>query len=201
MKPGEAVQQTFMVVAVTCAVVITALRVRDALRPAPAAAQRGPASTDPVPVPDWQQYAAVGHRMGPANAPVTIIEFADFECPVCRKFELGALRYIRNRYPNDVQVVFRHWPLPYHRFAYPAARAAECAGAQGKFEAYHDLLYEKQDSLGLKSFDSFARDAGVADLTVFATCDTATLPVAVIARDSAAARRIGGRGPYAWETC
>ncbi len=193
MKPGEAVQQTFMVVAVACAVVVTTLRVRDSLHKPPAGdATRGP--TTPVQVPDWRQYAAVGHRMGPANAPVTIVEFADFECPVCRKFELGPLRYIRNKYPNDVQVVFRNWPLSYHRFAYPAARAAECAGAQGQFEAYHDALYQKQDSLGLKSFMSFARDAGVADTGAFATCASRTGPVIAIDIDSAAARKLGGRG-------
>jgi protein-disulfide isomerase len=58
--------------------------------------------------------------MGPPGAKVVIIEFADFECPVCAGFVNGALRAVRSEYPNDIAIVFRHWPLEYHHLAYPA---------------------------------------------------------------------------------
>jgi protein-disulfide isomerase len=131
--------------------------------------------------------------MGPQGAKVTILEFADFECPACRQFE-PTLRAARAKYPSDVAVVFRHWPLPYHHFALPAARAAECANAQGRFEAMHDLLYARQDSLGLKSFASFAADAGVADTAAFDVCNRSGGPVMALAADTTDARQLGGRG-------
>jgi len=154
----------------------------------------GPRNTEPVAVADWKEYAAVGHRIGSAGAPVTILEFGDFECPACRRFELDALRPIEAMYPSQVAVVFRNWPLPYHKFAYPSARAAECAGDQGRFEAIHDLFYAKQDSLGLKSFAAFARDAGVRDSAAFARCIGGARFERTITADSAAAKRIGGTG-------
>lgn len=75
-----------------------------------------------------------------------------------------------------------------------AARAAECAAAQGRFEQFHDAVYAKQDSLGLKSFASFARDAGVPDSVAFGACNDGTAPVPVVQRDIAAAGALGGTG-------
>jgi protein-disulfide isomerase len=122
------------------------------------------------------------------------LEFADFECPVCQSFANGALRAIRAQYPDKVAVIFRQWPLSYHRLAYPTARAAECAGAQERFEAFHDLVYSKQDSLGLKSYGQFAKDAGVPDLAAFETCNSSAAPIPSIEADIAAAKAVGGRG-------
>jgi hypothetical protein len=74
---------------------------------------------------------------------------------------------VRARYPKDVGLFFVHFPLPMHRFARPAARATECAGLQGKFGQMVDAVYNKQDSLGLKSWSDYGRDAGVADTVAF----------------------------------
>lgn len=179
-------------ISVACSIVVTALAVKrfliDSTRRSDAA------DIHPVAVKNWDRFSVGGHRMGPPDAAVTIEEFADFECPVCRDFTLSALRGVRVRYPKAVAVVFRHWPLPYHRFAYLAARAAECAADQGRFEAYHDLLYEKQDSLGVKSFVAFARDAAVPNIDAFAKCASVRTPNAIIDHDKGDAIAIGGRG-------
>jgi len=139
-------------------------------------------------VSEFDTIANKGHRFGPADAPVTIVEFADFECPVCRGFELHTLRPVQAAYKDKVAIVYRQWPLPYHRFALPAARAAECAGAQGRFEQIHDLMFAKQDSLGLKSFAEFAVESGVADTAAFNRCAASTSPMPSVDADIAAAR-------------
>lgn len=83
---------------------------------------------------------------GPANAPIVIEEFADFECPSCAGFE-PVIRQIKTIYGDRVRVVFRHYPLTQiHQKAYDAARATEAAGMQGKFWEMHDILYDKQKS-------------------------------------------------------
>jgi protein-disulfide isomerase len=176
---------------VVAAVVVTVAVRREFLPPAQDPSE---AITEPVPVENWEELIATGHSVGPRDAGATILVFEDFECPACRQFALGPLRELRSRYGDDVRVVHRHWPLPYHRFAYPAARASECAAAQGRFEAYRDLLFEKQDSLGLKTFTAFAVESGVPDIPAFDECNSETQPLPAITADSAAARGVGGTG-------
>ena len=120
-------------------------------------------------VPEWRDAVASGDRWGAANAPVTIVEFADLECPFCRQFN-GTLKAIAQRYPTQVSMVFVHDPLSFHKFARPAARIAECARPSGKFLAAVDQIYAKQDSLGVKAWNSFGADLGVRDTTEFARC-------------------------------
>src|SRR6202000_2792345 len=91
-------------------------------------------------------------------------------------------------------IVFRHWPLPYHKFAYQAAKAAECAGQQGTFESFHDLVYKKADSLGLKTFHAFAVDAGIRDTVRFDACLDDPKPSGAVEQDIAAARALGAIG-------
>ncbi len=143
---------------------------------------------------NWREVAAVGHRRGRANSLVTIVEFADFQCPACRRFARESLRQIERVFGDTVALVFRHWPLPYHPFAYSAARAAECAGAQGRFDSAHDLLYQYQDSLGSKPFHEIARDAGVLDLSQFDKCMRGPERLPVIDADIGAARALGATG-------
>ena len=87
------------------------------------------------------------HVLGPADAPVTLVEYGDFQCPYCR----AAHFYLKNVLAtmcDDLRFVFRHMPLTQiHPMAQPAAEAAEAAGAQGKFWPMHDLIYENQDLL------------------------------------------------------
>ena len=107
---------------------------------------------------------------------------------------MHALRGVRERYPDQVAIVFRNWPLPYHQHAYAAARAAECAGRQGRFAELHDNLYLWQDSLGAISYDTLAQRSGVPDLKAFATCAGDSSVVPAIEADILAAQEIGGHG-------
>jgi protein-disulfide isomerase len=91
-------------------------------------------------------------------------------------------------------LVYRHWPLSYHRFAYPSARAAECAGAQHKFPEFYNFMFSKQDSLGLIAFSDVAKRIGVADVAVFEKCLARPGTVVAIENDISAARSLKGRG-------
>lgn len=81
--------------------------------------------------------------VGPADAPVTIIEFSDFQCPYCKK-SVSNLKELRDIYGERIRHVYRDYPGPTHPHAQTAAEAARCAGEQGKFWEYHDLLFERQ---------------------------------------------------------
>jgi protein-disulfide isomerase len=80
---------------------------------------------------------------GSKDAKLTLIEYGDFECPACSTYS-ELVNRVSGDYPNDLRVVFRHFPLPMHANAIPAAKSAEAAGIQGKFWEMHDLLYAKQ---------------------------------------------------------
>jgi protein-disulfide isomerase len=153
-----------------------------------------PASRAPEPVKNWTAYLAAGSRIGPSNAPITILEFGDFQCPACRYFATTLWPNVRTEFGDKVSLVFRHWPLSYHKHAYQAAVAAECAAMQGRLEQFHDLLFLKQDSIGLKSMRSFATDARVRDIDAFDRCASRNSPVESIEGDIAAARAAGGTG-------
>lgn len=120
--------------------------------------------------PNWRNYLDSGVRIGRADAPVQLIEFADLECPFCRQFHVGALAEIRASYHDAIAVTYVHFPLRMHRFASMAAHAAQCAAESARFEAFVGAVYANQDSLGLKDWSSFAVDAGVADMPGFLTC-------------------------------
>jgi protein-disulfide isomerase len=120
-------------------------------------------------VPKWRDLLSSAQAEGNKSARVTVIEFSDLECPFCRRFH-RALRDAVTKDGLDVETVFIHYPLKGHRFAAPAARAAECAREQGGFPAFVDHVFEKQDSLGLKSWASFAREAGIRDTATFSRC-------------------------------
>lgn len=84
------------------------------------------------------------HRKGPETAPVTIVEFSDFQCPACRAAQ-PLVAQLLTQFPEDVSLVYRHFPLDaIHRNARLAAQAAEAASEYGKFWEYHDLLFENQ---------------------------------------------------------
>lgn len=150
--------------------------------------------TGPIFVQGWTRFSQVGDVIGRGDAPVTILEFGDFQCPACGVFERGLLGSVRSRFADSVRVVFRNWPLPYHKYAYDAARAAQCAAHQGKFAAYHDSLYSRQGELGRLSYASLARDVGLPNMTAFDACMQDTARVARIEADVLAAQEVGGSG-------
>lgn len=172
MKPK--VDTAVTVILVLCALVTTGIIVRREFAPSPAAPAQ--AEQEPVLIKDWRSHLDKGVRLGSLDAPVQLIEFADFECPFCASFH-KTLKEIRDRYPGKVALAFVHYPIPGHRFAEPAARVAECADEQGRFEAMHDRLFEEQDQLGLKAWRDFATEVSVADLPAFESCAQKNVPI------------------------
>lgn len=114
--------------------------------------------------------AAEGYpSLGPADAPVTIVEFSDFECPYCSRLA-ATLKQVREQYPEQVRIVFRHFPLrSIHPNAQKAAEASLCAEDQGKFWEMHDRLFEQQQSLANETFLATARELNL-DLEAFQQC-------------------------------
>ena len=99
----------------------------------------------------------VGFALGPAEAPVTVVEFSDFQCPFCRGV-VPTLKRLAARYPDRVRLVFRDFPIPaLHPDALLAHQAARCAGEQGQFWPYHDLLFERTN-LDVASLKQYASD-------------------------------------------
>ena len=94
---------------------------------------------------------------GPANAKVTIIEFSEFQCPYCKRGR-DTMDEVLKAYPKDVKVVFKHYPLPFHKEAEPAAKAAWAAQQQGKFWEFHDIMFNKQDQLGMDLYLATAKE-------------------------------------------
>ena len=98
--------------------------------------------------------------LGPADAPVTLIEFTDFQCPYCKKANETVHKLIANN-PGKVRLVFKHNPLPFHPKAEPAHRAAEAAALQGKFWEMYDLLFEHNDHLDMADIEGYAAQIGL----------------------------------------
>jgi len=105
---------------------------------------------------------------GGAKAPVTIVMFSDYECPFCKRGET-VVDQIMKTYGDKVRVVFRDYPLPMHPNARPAAEAASCANAQGKFWEYHAKLFANQTALGEAKLKEYAQALGL-DAAKFEQC-------------------------------
>ena len=96
------------------------------------------------------------HAIGPLHAPVTVVEYGDFECPNCKQ-AAPAVKLLLERFAERVRFIYRHFPLEeVHPHAVRAAEAAECAGGQGKFWEMHDLLFANQDHLKAQNLRSYA---------------------------------------------
>lgn len=106
------------------------------------------------------QVAAIGPAKGPESAPITIIEFSDFQCPFCGKAKT-TVDDVVNLYGDRVRLVFRHFPLPFHESAPKAAEAAACAQDQDKFWEYHDKLFANQQALKVEDLKKYAADLGL----------------------------------------
>ncbi len=108
--------------------------------------------------------------LGPANAPITIIEFSDYECPFCAKWQAEVLPRIQQAYPTQVRLVYRDFPLTsIHSDALSAAEAANCAGDQGAYWKYHDKLFAAENGLGKDALLKYASDLGL-EMTAFESC-------------------------------
>ena len=110
---------------------------------------------------------ATDHRTGPERAKVVVIEYGDFQCPICQAVE-PAVKQLRSLHALDVEFVFRHFPNEEaHPLALVAAEAAEAAGAQDRFWEMHDLLLAPGSHLTRHHLDGYARQIGL-DMARFA---------------------------------
>ncbi|MCO4763121.1 MAG: thioredoxin domain-containing protein [Myxococcales bacterium] len=122
--------------------------------------------------------------MGPADAKVTVVEYADFQCGYCKKL-FYAMQTVKQRYKGKVRFVFKHFPMstrcnPHlknnrHRYACNAALASECARRQGKFWQMHDMLFKNQHKLKSSDLRWYAEQVGL-DMTTYGTCMRAPEP-------------------------
>lgn len=107
---------------------------------------------------------------GPTDAPVTIVEFSDYQCPYCARFYDETLPQIQASYEGRVRFVYRDFPLTsIHPDAQKAAEASECADDQGRFWDYHDLLWANHLALGVDSLKAYAAQLGL-DTATFDDC-------------------------------
>ncbi len=131
-------------------------------------------------------------RGTPMGAPVTLVEFSDFECPFCGQAHPILQRVLR-RFEGRVRMVFKHYPLPAHEHAVPAAKAAIAAGRQGRFWEMHDILFEHQDALTPADLESYAARIGL-DLDRFRADMQSEETSALIERNRAEGQEVGVRG-------
>jgi protein-disulfide isomerase len=132
--------------------------------PSPTQPTNFPPAADPAPV------TGEDHIRGNVNAKVTLIEYSDFECPFCLR-HLDTLDQLLATYPNDVRLVYRHFPLSFHPEAQKAAEASECAADQGKFWEMHDKIFEANagGDMGVDKWKQVASELGL-NTNQFNTC-------------------------------
>jgi len=138
---------------------------------------------------------AIGPAKGASQAPVTIVEFADFQCPYCSRAADTVAR-VMAAYEGKVRLVFRHFPLSFHEKAPKAAEAGACADEQGKFWALHDALFESQ-ALEPESLKMQAQRLGL-DAAKFDSCLDSGRMAALVKRDLAAGQKAGVTGTPAF---
>ena len=115
------------------------------------------------------EVSAADPSIGAPSAPVTLIEFSDFQCPFCQRVA-PTLKQVQKTYGDKVRVVWKDFPLTQiHPQAFKAGEAAHCAGDQGKFWEYHDRLFANQEALQPDDLKRHAADLGL-DQTAFAAC-------------------------------
>ena len=112
--------------------------------------------------------AAESPAKGPANAPIEVVEFSDFQCPYCLAAN-PTVRRVLESYGDRVRLVYRNYPLPNHPQARPAAEAAQCANAQGRFWPYHDRLFANPSKLSDEELKRAAAELGL-DTARFNAC-------------------------------
>lgn len=157
-----------------------------AASPAVAAAQQGPVyvpvtvTPQPTALPVVYDVKTEGApSLGPADAPITIVEFSDYQCPYCYRWYTQVYQPLMAAYPNKIRFVYRNFPLSFHQNAFAAAEAALCAGDQDAYWKMHDLLFDKQPVLNDQAgtvldqatYNQFATDLSL-DVKTFEDCMT-----------------------------
>ncbi len=129
---------------------------------------------------------------GPANAPITIIDFSDFQCPFSGR-AVSVIEQLMKEYPQKIRHVYKYFPLAFHRIAKPAARAAVAAGNQGKFWEFYHAIYHRNDRLSRKMLEETAKKIGL-DMERYKQDVASDATQAVVDADIALGHRFGVRG-------
>lgn len=150
---------------------------------------------EPEPVVNAKDLVDNDPVMGDATAPVTIVEFSDYQCPFCGRFYEQTLTQLKDEYikTGKAKLVFRDFPLSFHPEAQKAAEAAECAGKQGKYWEMHDKLFENQADLSVANEKKWAKELGLNSADFDACLDSGETADEVSA-DSAAGSSAGVSG-------
>lgn len=108
--------------------------------------------------------------IGPDNAPITIVEFSDYQCPYCTKWHAEVFNQLMTEYKGKIRFVYRDFPLySIHPQSQSAAEAADCAGEQGAYWQFHNALFSEKYGLGLDAYNNYAKELGL-DTNKFAQC-------------------------------
>jgi protein-disulfide isomerase len=99
--------------------------------------------------------------LGPEDAPITLIEFSDYQCPFCTKWHDEVFFRLQEEYGDKIRFVYRDLPLPFHPEAQSAAEAANCAWEQGDYWEFHNALFSDKYGLGVKAYQQYAADLGL----------------------------------------
>src|SRR3989338_1136042 len=151
---------------------------------------------DPTPsVADMEALLDDDAVRGDKDAPVTIVEWSDFECPFCARFFEQTLPSIEEEYikTGKVKLIYRDFPLSFHTQAQKAAEAAECAGEQGKYWEMHDLLFEEGVQGGVAGFKQYAKQLGL-NTAKFNTCLDSGAMASEVQKDMADGAAVGIQG-------
>lgn len=169
MRYSEGLQNAALGVLVACALVMTGFVVHREI----ISTQRRavpPVVDNTIDATTAHQLVTKGHRIGPDDARLTIVQFVDLECPFCAMAD-GVLDSVLHTFEQPIAVLVRHFPLQtIHPHAYTAALAAECAAAEGKFSTFIHTVYAAQDSLGILDWSTLARRAGIQNAQEFKDC-------------------------------
>jgi protein-disulfide isomerase len=139
------------------------------------------------------EVSSAGHpSLGPATAPVTIVEFGDFQCPFCKRAQ-PTIKEVLSKYPGKVRLVYMDFPLPMHNHALDAAKAARCANEQGKFWQYHDKLFQDQAKESPADLKAAAKQLGL-NTTQFDSCFDKAKYQKEIEQDVAEGKKLGVDG-------
>ena len=144
-------------------------------------------------VADWAKSLQVGRSMGRTDAPITIVEFSDFECTFCKQFH-STMNSLKQRYPATIHHAFVHFPLDGHRNALRAAKSAECAAQVGALESAIALLFQHQDSLGNLEWPWFIEGLQSENRMAVQTCMSDTARMAILDEGMELGRQMGVRG-------
>lgn len=146
--------------------------------------------------PRVQVEAAGRPTKGPGKAPVEIIEFSDFQCPFCEA-AFPTVKQVLAKYGDQVRLTYRHYPLPNHPNARPAAEAAACAAEQNRFWEYHDRLFVNQSKLAENDLKEHAQAVGL-DAAAFSSCVASHKYAKQIDEDLEAGNKVGVSGTPAF---